>query len=99
APLGFSNGILSAGTSSAIPLTGSYGLGNFESESIGGTGNPQIIAYAPAGATVAQGSTLSLANVSISGLGTSSNILNISVGSGTLYMNGATGSGTNHVSV
>src|SRR5262249_50090848 len=110
----YSNGIMMAGSTNAIPLSGSYGLGNFESDFIGSTGSPQIIAYAPDGApsgvvepditapaaaSVVQGQTLSLGNVSISGLGTSSNILSIRAGVGTLYMNGAEGSGTNHLSI
>lgn len=114
APLGFTNGILSEGTSAVIPLAGSYGLGNFTDETIGGAGNPQIVGYtsdggasgivqpdivAPASASVAQGSTLSLGSVFINNLGNTSDTLNITAVSGMLYMNGASGSGTNHLSL
>lgn len=112
--LGYSNGILTAGTATAIPLAGTFGVGNFESEFTGGGGNAEAIAYAqdsepsgvvepditaPGSATVAQGSTLSLGDVSVGGLGTSQGTLLISAGSGTLSMNGASGSGTNHLSL
>jgi len=113
-PLAFANGILSVGTGASIPLAGAYQLGNFESESVGGSGNAQIVAYAPdngpsgivepdivapASASVAQGSTLSLGNVSIQELGTTPDSVSIDAGSGTLFMNGGTGSGTSHISI
>lgn len=113
-PLGYSNGILTAGAAAAIPLAGTFGLGNFESEFTGGAGNAEMIADAPGGgpsgvvqpdisapasATVAQESTLSLGDVSISSSGTTQDTLLISAGSGTLFMNGATGSGTSHLSL
>ncbi len=106
--LAFAGGVLSLGTSSAVPLSGSLGLGNFESQWVGSNGSALTIAYAPDGgpsgivqpditapasATVAQGSTLSLGGVSISGLGNSSNSLNISVGSGRLGNAGADSGG------
>ena len=112
-PLGYADGVLTAGTAAAIPLPGTFGVGNFESEFTGGAGNPQQIAYAPGGgpsgivqpditapgsATVAQGSTLSLSDVSIGGSGTTQDTMGISAGSGTLFMNGATGSGTSQLS-
>ncbi len=98
----------------AIPFIGSYTLGNFELESLGGSSNPSIIAYAPDGgpsgvvqpdivapatAMVAQGATLTLGNVSITNTGSASDSLSIDAGSGTLFMNGATGSGTSHLSL
>jgi hypothetical protein len=113
-PIAFSNGVLTAGATEAIPLAGSYGLGNFENESIGGNGNPQIIAYAPdagpsgivqpdiiapVSATVAQGATLTIGQVSINNLGTTSDSVGISAVSGTLYMKDASGSGTNRLSL
>ncbi len=113
-PLGYSNGILTAGTATTIPLAGTFGVGNFETESTGGGGNAEMIAFAPNGgpsavlqpdisapgsAAVAQGSTLSLADTSISNLGTTQGTLLISAGSGTLFMNGASGSGTSHLSL
>lgn len=112
-PLGYAGGILTAGTAASIPLPGTFGVGNFETEFTGGGGNPQQIVYAPAGgpsgivqpditapgsATVEQGSTLSLGDVSIGGSGTTQDTMSIQVSSGTLYMNGATGSGTNTLS-
>jgi len=113
-PLGYANGILTAGTATTIPLAGTFGVGNFESESTGGGGNAEMIAYAPGGepsgvlqpdisapgsAAVAQGSTLSLGDTSISGLGTAQGTLLISAGSGTLFMNGASGSGTSQLTL
>ena len=112
APLALANGILSAGTATTLPLAGSYGLGNFISESIGG--GPEIIAFAPAGepsgivqpdisapgsASVAQGATLSLNDVSVTGFGNTSNILSVTAESGTLFMDGASGSGSHTVTV
>ena len=93
-----------------IPLVPGYSLGNFE-ESLG-TGAPGAIAYAPndgntgifawditapASATVAQGGTLSLGNVAIGNA--TSTVLTVSANDGALFMNGATGSGTNSISV
>jgi hypothetical protein len=105
----------SGGPLETIPFSGSYQLGNFTTELIGGTGNPQIIAYAPDGgpsgivqpdiiapaaASVSQGTTLSLGQVSINALGaTSSGSVFVDADSGTLYMNGASGSGTSHLSL
>jgi hypothetical protein len=99
----------------AIPFIGGYGLGNFELETIFGAGNPQIIAYVPDGgssggvaqpdiaapalASVAQGATLSLGQVSISNLAATSDSIAINAGSGQLFMNGATGSGTSHLTL
>ena len=112
APLALANGILSAGTATTLPLAGSYGLGNFIGESIGG--GPEIIAFAPAGepsgivqpdisapgsASVAQGATLSLNDVSVTGFGNTSNILSVTAESGTLFMDGASGSGSHTVTV
>ncbi len=112
-PLGYANGVLTAGTAAAIPLAGSFGIGNFESEFTGGSGNAQSIAFAPDGgpsgvvhpditapasSTVAQGATLSLGDVSIGGSVTVQDTMSISAGSGTLFMDGATGSGTNQLS-
>jgi hypothetical protein len=115
--LGFANGTLDVtqgGTlEQAIPLSGTYGLGNFEDQSVAGAGNASTIAYAtsgqpsgivspdivaPASASVAQGATLALNDVSIDNLGTSGSVT-IDAGSGTLYMNGASGSGTNQVTL
>ncbi|MGA3398476.1 MAG: hypothetical protein ABSC95_04590 [Acetobacteraceae bacterium] len=115
---GFANGTLDVtggGTlEQAIPLTGgSYTLGNFEDQTVGGSGNASTVAYAaggqpsgilnpevvtPASASVAQGATLALNDVSIENLGTSGN-LSIVAGSGTLYMDGASGSGTHQLTV
>jgi hypothetical protein len=67
-----------------------------------GVTNPDITA--PAVDTIAHGATLSLGSVAVSYMndGTIDNSgsisLTIDAGSGTLYMNGATGSGTNQVS-
>ena len=112
--LGVTNSILSAGTATTIPLAGSYVLGNFISDTIGTPGGQEIIAFAPAGApsgiaepdivapgtaTVAQGATLSLSDVSVTGLGRASNILSVTAGSGTLLMDGASGSGSHTVTV
>lgn len=91
----------------ALPFSGSYGLGNFEltqflgpfgatpafvtyapDGGFGGSGNPDIAA--PATTSVAQGGTLALGSVSVMD---ASNIT-ISDASGTLYMDGASGSGT-----
>jgi hypothetical protein len=113
--LGFANGTLDVtqgGTlEQTIPLSGTYGLGNFEDQYVTGAGNASTIAYAasgqpsgivspdivaPATASVAQGTTLALNDVSIENLGTSGSVT-IDAGSGTLYMNGATGSGTHQV--
>jgi len=98
----------------AIPLLGSGGftLGNFEDETVAGPGNGSTVVYAasgqpsgqlspevvtPAADSVAQGSTLALNNVSIENFGTGS--VAIDAGSGTLYMNGASGSGTNRLTL
>jgi hypothetical protein len=104
----------SGNTLEAIPLIGSYSLGNFEMESVGGSANPSTIAYAPddgpsgvvqpdiiapSATTVAQGTTLSLGDVSLSNPGTASESLDVDAGSGTLFMNGATGSGTSQLSL
>lgn len=114
------NGTLQVGAGGgieAIPLAGSYSLGSFEDQAVGGVGNPSIIGYAPdggpsglvnpdiiapAGESVAQGATFALDNVSIqfaSGVTSSNVTLGIDAGSGTLYMNGASGSGTSHLSL
>ena len=105
----FANGILRLGTPPTIPLAGNLGAGNFETEFSFGHAPTQIIAYAPDGgpsgivqpdiiapaaATVAQGSTLS-PSISIVDVRTVTEGLQLSVISGTLLMNGATGSGTN----
>ncbi len=99
----------------AIPLVGSSGftLGNFEDQTVGGAGNASTVVYAasdqasgqlspdvvaPASASVAQGATLALNDVSIENFGTSSN-LSIDAGSGTLYMDGASGSGTDQLTL
>jgi hypothetical protein len=97
-----------------IPLlgSGSFTLGNFEDQTTGGPGNASVIVYAasgqpsgqvnpevvtPAAEAVAQGATLALNGVSIENFGTGS--VAIDVGSGTLYMHGASGSGTNHLTL
>jgi len=114
APLGYGNGTLTAGTSTSIPLPGTFGVGNFVYEFTGGGQSPERIAYAPSGgpsgldhpditapgtATIAQGSTLSLSDVSISGSGTADDTMSIKAGTGTLFMNGASGSGTSLLSL
>ncbi len=113
-PLAYSNGILAVGTSGIIPLPGQFGLGNFVVETAGSSGGSEEIAYAPdrgpsgidspdistpAAATVHQGNTLSLGDVALSNAGTVPVDLSIEAGSGTLYMNAASGSGTNHLSL
>ena len=118
------NGTLEVGNNGsllqAIPLEGSYGIGNFENGLAFGTGNAFTLAYAaslrssdqlepnivaPATDSVVQGGTLALDNVSVhfgSG-GTADNFSNVTVGidagSGTLYLDGASGSGTGHISL
>jgi hypothetical protein len=97
----------------AIALTGSLTLGNFEGNTVGSNGSPTEIVYvpgggtsgmfdpeiaAPAAASVAQGSTLALNDISIVNIGTSGG-MSVSALTGTLYMSGATGSGTHQVSV
>jgi len=66
-----------------------------------GVVNPDIVA--PASDSVAQGSTLALGDVSIleggSASGSTNVTLGIGAGSGTLYMNGASGNGTSHLSL
>ena len=93
----------------AIALGGSFTTGNFEQYVVGGPGNPGEIVFVPGGgisgmfdpeiaapatATVAQGGTLALNDVAIENLGSEGGTAVISAESGTLYMNGATGSGT-----
>ena len=93
----------------AVALGGSFTTGNFEQYVVGGPGNPGEIVYVPGGgisgmfdpeiaapatATVAQGTTLALNDVSIENLGTQGGTVRITAESGTLYMTGATGSGT-----
>ena len=114
APLSYGNGTLTAGTATSVPLPGTFGVGNFVYEFTGSNQNPERIAYAPSGgpsgldnpdiaapgtATVAQGSTLSLSNVAISGSGTADDTMSIEAGTGTLFMNGASGSGTSLLSL
>jgi hypothetical protein len=97
----------------AIPVSGGYTLGNFEDQYVSGSGNASTIAFAaggapsgivspdivaPASATVVQGATLALNDVSIENLGTSGSVT-IDAGSGTLYMNGASGSGTHQLTL
>ncbi len=116
--LGFANGTLEVTQGGslvqAIPLTGgSYALGNFEDETVGGAGNASTVAYAaggqpsgilnpevvtPASASVAQGATLALNDVSIENLGSSGD-LSIVADTGTLYMDGASGSGTHQLTL
>jgi fibronectin-binding autotransporter adhesin len=99
----------------AIPLTGTLGLGNFEINGLPGPGTAPIhVAYAPGGGpsgesqfspdisapatgTVASGGTLGLGSVAISNAG--SMTLQITASSGSLYMNGASGSGTDDLSI
>lgn len=96
----------------AIVLGGSFTTGNFEQSVGGGPGNAGEIVYVPDGgisgmfdpeiaapeaATVAQGTTLALNGVSIENLGTQGGSVSITAASGTLYMNGATGSGTDQL--
>jgi hypothetical protein len=98
----------------AIPLQGSDGftIGNFEDQTTAGPGNASVVVYAaggqpsgqvnpdvvtPVADSVAQGSTLALNNVSIENFTTGS--VSIDAGSGTLYMNGANGSGTNSLTL
>ena len=114
-PLGFSNGTLDIQSGGslvqAIPMGTGYALGNFEetvtpgvattityaaSDEPSGAGGADIVA--PASANVSQGSTLSLGDVAIQFGGPDASV-SITAGSGTLYMNGGTGSGTNHVTV
>ncbi|HUN40848.1 MAG TPA: hypothetical protein VMU81_11190 [Acetobacteraceae bacterium] len=98
----------------AIVLGGSFTTGNFEQNVVGGPGNPGEIVYVPGGgisgmfdpeiatpatATVAQGTTLALNDVSIENLGTQGGTAVITAQSGTLYMNGATGSGTHQLTL
>jgi filamentous hemagglutinin len=99
----------------AIPLLGSSGetLGNYEDETVAGAGNASTVVYAasgqpsglvspnivaPASEAVAQSSTLALNGVSIENFGTSGSLF-VDAGSGTLYMNGASGSGTHQLGV
>ena len=96
----------------AIALGGSFTTGNFEQSVVAGPGNAGEIVYvpsggisgmfdpeiaAPAAATVAQGTTLALNGVAIENLGTQGGNVSITAASGTLYMDGATGSGTNQL--
>jgi hypothetical protein len=116
--LSFAGGTLDislAGTAvQAIPLTGSYTLGNFEVEDIAGSGNSSVIAYAPddgptgivspdiiapAADMATQGATLALNDVSIDAPGTTQAGVTIVAQSGTLFMGGATGSGTRQITV
>ncbi len=117
--LGFANGTLEVtqrGTLvQAIPLLGSGSdtLGNFEDQTVNGTGNASEVVYAasdqpsgqlspeviaPAAASVGQGATLALNDVSIENFGTSGSV-SIVAGTGTLYMSGASGSGTHQLTL
>lgn len=116
--LSFANGTLDVSVSGtiaqAIPLAGSYTLGNFEFETVAGDSNSSVIAYAPndgpsgvtspnivapASDTATQGTTLALNDVSIDAPGTTQAGVTIVAQSGTLFMNGATGSGTSQIGV
>ena len=98
----------------AIALGGSFTTGNFEEYVAGGPGNPGEIVYVPSGgisgmfdpeiaapatAAVAQGMTLALNDVSIENLGTQGGTAVITAESGTLYINGASGSGTHQLNL
>lgn len=105
--------ILSGGSLvQAIPMTGSLGLGNFELATQGGPSGFATISYepggastamieAPATASVAQGGTVALNDVAISpGAPTADyDAITITANTGTLFMNGASGSGTHQVSI
>ena len=98
----------------AIPLAGSYTLGNFELETVAAGNNSSVIAYAPGDGrsgivspdvvapssdTVTQGGTLLLNDVTIDASGTTQAGITIVAQSGALFMNGASGSGTSRITV
>ena len=107
--LAFANGTLDVLGSAGVPiqaigLAGSIALGNFQLEAVADADETTTVAYAPAGtvvvvpatATVAQGATLALNDVAISPQfpSDSYNDVDIDAGTGTLYLSGASGSGT-----
>lgn len=97
-----------------IKFDGTYDIGNIENEFTGSSvGAATVIAYAPDGgyagtipadirapaaASVSQGATLSLGNVAVQDIATTASAT-IDAGSGTLFMNGGTGSGSSHITL
>jgi hypothetical protein len=110
--LSFANGTLDVSQSgthlASIPFTGSVTLGNF-AEQVGGpfvyapdngyTGLTSPDIAAPDQASVTQGSTLILSDVTIANSSIFPMTVTVTADSGELFMNGASGSGTSRVTV
>jgi hypothetical protein len=110
--LSFANGTLDVSQSgthlASIPFNGNVTLGNF-AEQVGGpfvyapdngyTGLTSPDIAAPDQASVTQGSTLILSDVTIANSSTFPMTVTVTADSGELFMNGASGSGTSRVTV